>query len=147
MTTIENQPERRELEVAVQKFAAEVQRLRASDRYDDAEASQVLLPLCRAVVDLFKVAAEDDEIVDVLTMASEGAIDSVTARVIVEYSFRAERNTASVDEEFAEWMRCQGRAETAALFARKKQEGTVIAAEQAGIVDRLIRVLNRSSSN
>ena len=84
MSTIENHPETRELEKAVETFTDQLQGLRASNGYDDADASEVLRPLCRAVVNLFKVAADDDEIVDILAMAGKGAIDSVTARVIVE---------------------------------------------------------------
>ena len=145
MSTIENHPETRELKKAVETFTDQLQGLRASNGYDDADASEVLRPLCRAVVNLFKVAADDDEIVDILTMAGKGAIDSVTARVIVEYSFRAEEATASVHQMFSEWMRCQGREEQAVLLARKTQEGTVIDAEQAGVIDRLIRVLNNSN--
>ena len=147
MSTVENHPETRELEIAVETFADQLQGLRASDGYDDAEASEVLRPLCLAVVNLFKVAADDDEIVDILTMAGEGVVDPVTARVIVEYSFRAEVATVSIHQMFSEWMRAQGREEEAALLARKTQEGTVIVAEQAGIIDRLIRVLNNSNGS
>ena len=145
MSTLETGPEARELEAAARRFTEELQGLRASERYDDAEASEVLRPLCLAVVNLFKVAAYDEEIVEILTVAGHGVIDPVTAWVIVDNSFRAEVATASVHQMFSEWMRSEGREDRAALLARKTQERTVIDAEQAAIIDRLIRVLSNSA--
>lgn len=139
-----NHPEMRDLETAVEKFVDQIQRMRASNGYDDATASQALIPLCAAVVKLIKVAAEDQEIIDILTTAGAGTIDALTARIIVEYSWRAERDTVPVRTRFSEWMRLQGAEEEVAWIARQMEEQAVIQAEQAGIIDRLIRVLNNS---
>lgn len=139
---MKNQPEVEELEKAVETFADQLQGMRASNAYNDAQASDLLVPLCKAIVNLFKIAATDEEIVDILTMTGKGIIDPITARVIVEYSWRAERDRVPIGKEFAEWMRLQGRAERAAWHTRKRAERPVIEAEQAGVIDRLIRVLN-----
>ena len=137
-------PEIQQLKSAVTTFSEQVQRLRASNGYDDAEVSSTLIPLGNAVVNLIKVAAGDDEIVDILTTAGGGIEDPITARVIVEYSWRAEREREPIAKEFSEWMRAQGREEEAIWLARQTEGQAVIQAEQAGIIDRLIRVLNNS---
>ena len=81
-------PEIQQLKAAVTTFSEQIQRLRASNGYDDAEASSTLIPLGNAVVNLIKVAAGDDEIVDILTTAGGSIVDPITARVIVAYSWR-----------------------------------------------------------
>ena len=137
-------PEIQQLKTAVTTFSEQFQRLRASNGYDDAEASSTLIPLGNAVVNLIKVAAGDDEIVDILTTAGGSIVDPITARVIVEYSWRVEREREPIAKEFSEWMKAQGREEEAIWLARQTKCQAVIQAEQAGIMDRLIRVLNNS---
>ena len=98
-------PEIQQLKTAVTTFSEQFQRLRASNGYDDAEASSTLIPLGNAVVNLIKVAAGDDEIVDILTTAGGSIVDPITARVIVEYSWRVEREREPIAKEFSEWMK------------------------------------------
>lgn len=133
MSTIDSYPQTQELRSAVEAFTNDFQQLRANrNHYDDVEASNMLLPLCRAVVEVIMVAAEDNQLVDILTTVGEGTIDRITACVIIEYSRRMEeqREAGPQDEEqFSE------------PFSEQQQlRQMVIRAEQAGIVDRLIRV-------
>ena len=134
METIDSYPQTQELRNAVEAFTDGIQQLTAN-RYGDEEASNTLLPLCRAVVEVIMVAADDDELLDLLTTVGEGTIDRTTACVIVEYSRRMEdhRATGPVDREQISEPGSE----------RQRLRERVIRAEQAGIVDRLIRVRTR----
>ena len=94
METIDSYPQTQELRNAVEVFTDGIEQLIAN-RYGDEEASDTLLPLCRAVVEVIMMAVDHDELLDLLTTVGEGTIDRTTACVIVEYSRRMEDHRAT----------------------------------------------------